>query len=163
MPGTGAVTTYWCDIGTTGIGTSTSSAISAAYMPPQTTTASHSTSPPSVRTPTTPRPCDPSTVANPTTRVCCAIRTPAARAPAAPVAPPADAPPPVRPVDGRDPHAPGLLRDPPPGRPAPRRQRGAQPGRVDLAVGRRVGRAQHPVGRHEREQVARVVRRDQLE
>ena len=83
MPGTGAVTTYWCDIGTTGIRTSTSAAISAAYMPPQTTTASHSTSPPSVRTPTTRRPCGPSTVANPTTRVCCAIRTPAARAPAA--------------------------------------------------------------------------------
>ena len=66
MPaGTGAVTTYWCDIGTTGIRTSTSAAISAAYIPPQSTTTSHSTSPRSVRTPITRRPCGPSTVVDP--------------------------------------------------------------------------------------------------
>ena len=50
----------------------------------------------------------------------------------------------------------------PPAR-APRRQRVAQPGGVDLAVGRRVGRAEHPVGGHQREQLARLVRRDQLQ
>ena len=45
MPGgrTGSVTTYWCDIGTSGTRTSTSRAISAANIPPQSTTTSHST------------------------------------------------------------------------------------------------------------------------
>ena len=38
-------------------------------MPPQSTTTSHSTSPRSVRTPTTRRPCGPATVLNPHTRV----------------------------------------------------------------------------------------------
>ena len=48
--GIGSVTTYWCDIGTIGTRTPASRAISAAYMPPQSTTTSHSTSPRSVRT-----------------------------------------------------------------------------------------------------------------
>ncbi len=77
--GSGAVTTYWCDIGTTGIRTSTSRAISAANIPPQSTTTSHSTSPRSVRT----RATRPSAVSMPVTRVRCAIVTPPARAPAA--------------------------------------------------------------------------------
>jgi hypothetical protein len=77
--GSGAVITYWCDIGTTGIRTSTSRAISAANMPPQSTTTSHSTAPRSVRTRLT-RPCVRSM---PSTRVRCAIRTPSARARAA--------------------------------------------------------------------------------
>ena len=39
------MTTYWCDIGTIGTRTPASRAISAANMPPQLTTTSHSTSP----------------------------------------------------------------------------------------------------------------------
>ena len=83
MPGgrNASVTTYWWLIGTIGTRTSTRRAISAAYMPPQSTTTSHSVkdswpSPRSVRTPVT-RPCS---VVMPVTRVRWAIVTPPARA-----------------------------------------------------------------------------------
>ncbi len=73
------MTTYWCDIGTIGTRTPARRAISAANMPPQSTTTSHSTSPRSVRTPVT----RPSCVVIAVTRVRCAIVTPPARADAA--------------------------------------------------------------------------------
>ena len=44
------MTTYWCDIGTSGTRTSTIRPISAANIPPQSTTISHSMLPRSVRT-----------------------------------------------------------------------------------------------------------------
>ena len=78
--GTASVTTYWCDIGTIGTRTPARRAISAANMPPQSTTTSHSMSPRSVRTPVT-RPLVRWSIA--VTRVRCAIVTPAARAEAA--------------------------------------------------------------------------------
>jgi hypothetical protein len=68
--------TYWCDMGTTGTRMPTRRAISAENMPAQSTTASHSTSPRSVRTPVT----RPRSVVIAVTRVRCTIVAPAARA-----------------------------------------------------------------------------------
>ena len=73
----GWVTTYWWLIGMIGTRTPTIRAISAAYMPPASTTVSHSMSPWSVRTPVT---APPDTV-QPSTRVRSCTWTPDRRAP----------------------------------------------------------------------------------
>src|SRR6185312_5400695 len=71
-----SVTTYWCDIGMSGIRTPAIRPISAANIPPQLTTISQAISPLSVCT----RRTRPSSTSMPTTRVRCAIRTPPALA-----------------------------------------------------------------------------------
>ena len=70
------MTTYWWLRGTTGTRTPTIRAISAAKMPPQSTTVAHETSPRSVRTRTT----RPRSASMPSTRVCRCTATPALRA-----------------------------------------------------------------------------------
>ena len=70
------MTTYWCDIGTTGTRTPTIRPISAANIPPQFTTTSHAIVPWSVTTRRTrPRSCS-----TRSTRVCVRTWTPSARA-----------------------------------------------------------------------------------
>ncbi len=75
----GWVTRYWWDIGITGTRTPARRAISAAYMPPASTTTSASTSPLSVCTPQTRPP--PTSI--PVTRVSVKMRQPPWRAPSA--------------------------------------------------------------------------------
>ena len=70
------MTTYWCDIGTSGSRTPTIRAISAANMPPQSTTVSQSMLPLSVCTRVT----RPRSVSMAVTRVCGCTCTPFSRA-----------------------------------------------------------------------------------
>ena len=70
----GSVTRYWCDIGTIGMRTPASRPISAANIPPQLTTTSHSMSPRSVRTAAHPS----AAHVDPVTRVCRGSATPPA-------------------------------------------------------------------------------------
>ena len=70
---------------------------------------------------------------------------------------------PVPLVDGVDPDDAGVLRDRHPGRPCGGGQRVAEPRGIDLAVGGGVRGAEHAVRADQREQLARLVGRDQLQ
>ena len=70
------MTTYWCDIGTSGMRTSSIRPISAANIPPQLTTVSQSMLPRSVCTRVT----RPRSASMPVTRVCGWTCTPFCRA-----------------------------------------------------------------------------------
>ena len=67
------------------------------------------------------------------------------------------------PVAHLDPGHPGVGEDPAAAAPRPVGQRVGQLRGVDVAVGRQPGRAEHALGRHQREELLRLVGRDQLQ